>query len=370
MYQLRVETPPENVLTSRLANMERRLRSLTKGLLETQEKVESYIGDGGLNKASIHEKLLFGFEVDFLHRTVKDYLQTPEAQLMLETWSGENFNIDLEICTAFGALAKMAPPTSFSSPESMIWHKHIFTFFTFALRLDQNLVCSAEVAYLLDDVQKAILPALRDNKKVIDESFTLDLLRVAEGQSEGWDPDLSIIYACMGFGLSNYVTNKYTKEPQLCHRAANHFPLLLGSVKTISSWGHPTNVWPFPSEAAMLELILSHGVDPNRSFGGQSEWGLYLEQLAGHWCFIAGKPDKLFVCIKVMLRYGANFKQECTAGTEKKKATADELLKEWFDGDQFGVLQDLVKRREGKNKKSKMISKSLRQVQLWMRSKK
>jgi hypothetical protein len=28
------------------------------------------------------------------------------------------------------------------------------------------------------------------------------------------------------------------------------------------------------SEAFMLEVILAHGVDPNSSFGGQSEWHL------------------------------------------------------------------------------------------------
>jgi len=119
----------------------------------------------------------------------------------------------------------------------------------------------------------------------------------------------------------------------------------------------------------MLELILTHGVDPNRSFGGQSEWHLYLEDIRTPWD--GEEREQAFDRIKVMLRYGANFKQECTVDSpiygQKRKTRADELLKEWFDGDQFGVLQDIVKRRE---RKSKMISKTLRNVQLWIKSKK
>jgi hypothetical protein len=68
MCQFPVETHPEIVLTSRLANMEKRLKSLSKGLLETREKVESYIADGDLNERSIYDDLLFELNVHFLHR--------------------------------------------------------------------------------------------------------------------------------------------------------------------------------------------------------------------------------------------------------------------------------------------------------------
>jgi len=115
----------------------------------------------------------------------------------------------------------------------------------------------------------------------------------------------------------------------------------------------------------MLELLLMSGVDPNSSFGGQSEWRLYLELLMGQ-----GEREQhlSFDCIKLMLRHGANFKQHCTDWD--RETTADELLKEWFDADQFGVLQDIVKRRDKKQKKGQKISKKLRHLQLWIKSKK
>ena len=169
LHQVPVETPPENVLTSRLANMERRLKAVSKGLLEPWKKnVDGYIALYRTEE-SIHYSLLFGLGADFLHRTVKDYLQTPDAQLMLETWSDETFNADLEICAALSALVKMTPRMSFG-PDGGMWDNDdvFFTFCTSAARLDQNPLCGTEITYILDDLQRAIGPAIRDYKVALD----------------------------------------------------------------------------------------------------------------------------------------------------------------------------------------------------------
>jgi hypothetical protein len=67
------------IVNSRLENMRRRLKVLSKGLLEASD---------------MEDNPLFGFEVVFLHRMVKDYLQTPDAQSMLQSWSDYSFNVD------------------------------------------------------------------------------------------------------------------------------------------------------------------------------------------------------------------------------------------------------------------------------------
>jgi len=369
MFQLPVETPPESVLLSRLENMERRLKALSKGLLETRGKVDAI--DITDFEPWMYDDLLFAFKVDFLHRTVKDYLQTPDARLLLQTWTNENFNPDLEICAAYGALAKMAPPTSFG-PKRKIWGNPVFGFFLFALRLDQNLSCSAEIADIIDDLEKAIVPAIRFNKERLNEWLVRfsKILLTAKPHKDYLDPDLYIISACIGFGLSNYVAKKFTREPQLCQRVANNFPSLLWSTsilqqEILDKLGFLVADSDF-SEVAMLVLLLMSGVDPNSSFGGQSEWRLYLELLMAE--AEESERQQAFDSIKLMLRHGANFKQHCTA--LGRETTADELLKEWFDADQFGVLQDIVKRRDKKQKKGQKISKKLRHLQLWIKSKK
>jgi hypothetical protein len=49
----------------------------------------------------------------------------------------------------------------------------------------------------------------------------------------------------------------------------------------------------------MFELTLTHSVDPNSSFGGQSEWRLYLERLRQSSGEL--EQDEVFDCMKVML---------------------------------------------------------------------
>jgi len=67
---------------------------------------------------------------------------------------------------------------------------------------------------------------------------------------------------------------------------------------------------------------------------------------------LGGYPETSFKAIKLLLRHGADFEQQCTytsgSGGEME-AKASEMLKEWFDADQFGVLEDIVKRKGEQN---------------------
>jgi len=80
----------------RIDDMRRRLNVLSKGLL-------------GAKDTDYHRRntFIFGFEVGFLHKTVKDYLQTPDSQSMLQSWSNGTFNIDWQMCNAFGTFFQM-----------------------------------------------------------------------------------------------------------------------------------------------------------------------------------------------------------------------------------------------------------------------
>jgi hypothetical protein len=78
-FQCPAKTPSLEIVNSRLENMRRRLKVFSKGLLEASD---------------VEHDPLFEFEVVFLHRTVKDYLQSPDAQLMLQSWSDYSFNVD------------------------------------------------------------------------------------------------------------------------------------------------------------------------------------------------------------------------------------------------------------------------------------
>lgn len=105
-YALNLAVQPLTVqkTTIRLKQMRKRLNACCKGLLEVQF-YESTDDD----HSSLASSVLFNWKVDFLHRTVKDFLQTPEMEKLLRKWEAPSFNADTAICGAILAQIKTAP---------------------------------------------------------------------------------------------------------------------------------------------------------------------------------------------------------------------------------------------------------------------
>jgi hypothetical protein len=370
MFQCPAETPTEEILDSRLEDMKRRLKVLSKGLLEASDVVPDSVDDR-----------LFLFKVDFLHRTVKDYLQTPDAQSMLQSWSDDTFNFDWEICNAIGALAKMAPRESFT-PSKPIWD-YSFTFFlVHASRLDRNPLFRADIASLLEHLQETVEPAFEEHKDILYSSLAYDPdiieSRIPCLRGKCLESDLVILLACACLGVTNFVVEKFTKEPQLCNKVANHVTSLFWSMTRFIERTDPELLLE-ESGMVMLKLFLDHGADPNRDghpnshLNGHSEWRLILEDLGRLGDDAYRKRLNGFEAIKLLLRHGADFEQQCTSlsmAGENEDVKASDLLRKWFDADQFGVLEDIVKWRGSKPQKSQKISKKMRNLKLWISSKK
>lgn len=132
---------------------------------------------------------------------------------------------------------------------------------------------------------------------------------------------------------------------------------------------------------AMMRFLLDQGVDPNSGLKGRSEWRLILEYLIRFSEDDRGRLKLLrsFEIIKLLLRFGADFEQQCGTGDwescepegdQEITIAASELLRKWHDVDQFGVLEDIVKRRDRKGKKKHGITKKLGHLKLWVASKK
>jgi hypothetical protein len=360
-FQCPAKTPSVEILNSRLENMRRRLKVLSKGLLEASDMEHDPV-----EYDPVKHNPLSGFEVVFLHRTVKDYLQTPDAQSMLQSWSDYSFNVDWEICSAIGTLLKMAPREAVDlthDAAGSIWGNANGVLLPYAARVDQNPLIRADLASMLEHLQAALTPAFEEYKEVIYQQLMNEVPRLAIFKGTSLIPDLVIMSACVGFGVFNFVADKFAKEPQLCSRLTNHVYSLVWSMRR----GREEGFLEY-SAMPMLELLLAHGVDPNSGFEGKTEWGLILEDLMSEG---DRRRLKSFEGIKSLLRHGADFELQFTPRTGRKGAVkANELLKEWFDADQFGVLEDIVKRRASKTKKSQTISKKMRHFKLWIASKK
>jgi len=366
VFQCPVGVPEAPLLASRMKIMSRRLKALSRGLLEwDMDTYKAYSVE-----AAEH---LFTIPVNFLHRTVKDYLLSPEAQSMLYSWTEYTFNADWEVCNALGTLAKMTPVADAYSyydlknfQEPMFFH---------ASKLDQNPLFHADLASLLNQLQNAVAPGFQINKADL-----LDDLRRRSGtkyllKGEDVAIDIGILAMCTFFGICNYVSEKCSKQPELCTRLADNFPTLVWCMRQIDEVDsfYPTvTLEDGHTGMPMLQILLAHGVDPNASFRGLTEWRAILEDFADYNDDEGGKA-KIFEGTKLLLRHGADFDQECTVRDTvslETKVKARDLLRDWFDADQFAILEDIVKRRETKKKKKLGITKKMGHIKLWIASKK
>lgn len=122
----------------------------------------------------------------------------------------------------------------------------------------------------------------------------------------------------------------------------------------------------------MLQLLLAHDVNPNDETNGHSDWLFIIQRL-----MIANEKSRAqsFEAIELLLRHGADFELKFThflrtkEGKPKRETRAKELLKEWYDENQYGVLEAIVKRRASKPKKGQQLTK-MRSLKLWIASKK
>jgi hypothetical protein len=362
-----IQKTTSEVLASRMENMRRRLKVLSKGLLEADSTASREV-----------DEQLFGSKVVFLHRTVKDYLQTPDAQTMLQCWADETFNVHWEICTALGTLAKMTPREYFT-PDRPIWEFAFAYFLIHASSVDKYPAFKTDLMSMLDHLQAAIAPAFEENESIL-YNWASHVEDPLEGTIKGQslEVDLVIVSACACLGVTNFVNEKFAQNPQLCTRVTNHVTVLVWLFRLYSWDGEEFFGLHAESAMAMMKFLLDQGVDPNSGLNGRTEWRLILEDLIRFREDDEGRRmlSRSFEIIKLLLQSGADFEQECATGhwgSEKRQEVtiaANELLREFYDVDQIGVLEDIVIRRDRKGKKKHGITKKFGHLKLWMASKK
>ena len=395
IYQFPIGTPSTEILQSRVESMRRRLKVLSKGLLEVEVgsrlkaiskglfEAEESDRESAEGSSKLAEEYLYGSQVYFLHRTVKDYLQTPEAHSMLQSWSDVTFNADWEVCSALGTLAKMTPSTTFTLWNNAI-RESTLLFLRHALMADQNPILRADMALLLDHFQTTLAPAVQKNKGTLLGELSSISPESAYLKGESLEVDTGILSLCVFAGMFNFVSEKFAKQPTLCERISKQFPTLVWCTHRIQ--GKADFLVPPVDQGysamLLLQLLLAQGVDPNSSFRGKTEWRIILEDLMGdRQGYLVADRLKSFEAIKLLLHHGADFEQECSTRRSVDsvdsvysaviEGKASELLRKWYDADQFAILVDIVKRRESKKTKKKHgISKKMGHLKLWMASKK
>lgn len=115
----KIEVKPWSMqrIRQHLKNAEKRVSACCKGLLEVH-----FYDSENKDDVSLSSSVLFNWKVDFLHRTVRDFLMKADVKKKLEGWTSPGFNVNIVICEAMLAQIKTCPrDTAYFETGGPIW---------------------------------------------------------------------------------------------------------------------------------------------------------------------------------------------------------------------------------------------------------
>lgn len=243
-----VKPMPQDEISFRAETMRRRLNSRCKGLIEAP----AFRSDGSNAK------------VQYLHRTVRDYLNRVDIWEHIVSGTDPSLDVDLTLCGAFLHDIKVATPRTSIVP--FFW-RSLKTCLTYAIRLDrrannvhiisilEELENAGDILFssglpngdksLLDDIIEQNcrqLPKFKVNKKMHWVETKPLGIRMGVGSST------SFFDLTFGLRLHSYVQYKLKKGFPLDWRIHEHTLLYTAAVS---------------KDIPMITILFEHGADPN-----------------------------------------------------------------------------------------------------------
>jgi hypothetical protein len=285
------------ITDGRLAQMCKRLNACCKGLLE----VQSVEHRGGTED-------FFYLKVDFLHRTVRDFLRDPDMQNMLGKWVGTDFDANIAICQALIAQVKTAPQDRIYFQTGGAIFRVIKLFFGHANVLEDSQYPLALEVHLLDDL--AI--ALARHKSYFGSVGTLFSIYQVAMQNSSGDPSYLVLREAVQKGFHRYVSKKLGERPSL--PVIQQAELLCGAL--FPDVFRPVSVPRLPMVVLLLEKGCGHhgpNGDLHDPVGDKTPWITFLEEEYESLQKGRSLEDALPI-IKDMLSHGADLNANCNLG--------------------------------------------------------
>ncbi|KAF2190486.1 hypothetical protein K469DRAFT_746970 [Zopfia rhizophila CBS 207.26] len=293
-YALNLQCYPIDAEThfGRAEAMNRRLNSLTRGLLEvtstmsemtTSEDAECTPFRSAFTHMEVSDSNSFSEEykstlklskVGYLHRTVKDYIERPDTWDRICDLTDETFNVNVSLLKAYVCVLKTSLTAS-----PMFW-RIISTCLTHAFRASSQSECAAKtVSLLLDELDSAtqkICP-----QPGLSGSYGSQVRPSEDGNcklEQHWthflhlDPKnicrASFLGLCVRYRLHTYVLQKLD-QGALIEQGVDCYSLLDCAI--LPSIAHPATSNALETRAdheldvAILQPLLQRGADPNRA---------------------------------------------------------------------------------------------------------
>ena len=261
---------------ARCDTIERRLNSRCKGLLESRRRqlCDEYSNSDGM----VGEQI--SYEVDFLHRSVRDFLSTPTVRIKLVALDTPEFNANMTLTRAFVAQIKGLQKVSHSESNFQALWNLVFDALYYISRVGNDVSPEAQVA-LLDELNRAAA-CFRDVaivKRRCDPKAHWVNTGYRFGRSPEWNNDFLTL--CIQYNLVPYVRQKILAGVPLGREGR---PLLAFAMTSptynISTSGYEkeTSLYNAP-QLEMVNLLLNRGADPNEMDGNETIWARYLATL-------------------------------------------------------------------------------------------
>ena len=259
LENLPVEAIDSNELQRRHQSMKKRLNGRHKGLLEVSKG------------PPVDER--FQPEVEFLHRTVRDFLLTTDMQDLLEQWLSPSFNVHLTICRTLLAAIKCLR----IRPGDMTQHGPLSISVTqFCFHARQEEITTGCSPLRLLNALNATIESLKRPAQNLKDEIQIPWSYWTPTPYFNWYNHDSFLTFAINCGLLHYVRHTLEQDPTLL-QAKRGRPLLdyVLHREGVSSYDVVDTV----PNLQMLGLMLRLGADPNQAWDGDTVWKLYVVHL-------------------------------------------------------------------------------------------
>ncbi|OTA90875.1 hypothetical protein M434DRAFT_397651 [Hypoxylon sp. CO27-5] len=258
----------------RVRILEKRLNARCKGLLEVRATPGHLYGSNDYNGRHL---------VDFLHRTVRDFLRIGEVDALLKSRLRTPFDVDVALCQGFLVQMKqfiIADDPTICRELPMI-------------KAIEDLCYHAKRIEILAGVAPT---------KILDEAF-----RAVKEDSIIHNPYALFHSALIRHGLSRYLEYKLDSSHDSLYMDQDILPLEVALTGSDTA----TNRYTHHLDPGVVQVLVNHGADPNESIPGSlSQWTVWKSFIAfltatKKFNWILTSPDTIFRTVEILLKAGA-----------------------------------------------------------------
>ncbi|KAL2822236.1 hypothetical protein BDW59DRAFT_149607 [Aspergillus cavernicola] len=321
-FALRGEIKPlsEEEESIRCEEIERRLNSRCKGLLESRRRqsCDEYSNSEGVVDGRL------SYEIDFLHRTVRDFLMTPTVHMQLVAPDTSHFNANMALAMAYVAQIKGLRCASHAESNFQALWSLVFSMLHHIGRVRENISPQAQVD-LLEEMDRAAAEFRKI--AIVKRRCPPEAHWVNTAYRFGFEPawNNNLLTLCIRHNLTTYVAEKLRPGFSLSRSGRPLLALAMMEPHVREPGQHDPRdgIRYIAPRVNMVKLILDRGASPNDLDEQQTIWAHTLTSMymlaARSGTGFSEEAKDWFDITKLMLLHGANSWAVCSIPFESKR---------------------------------------------------